>query len=130
MATDDCLQFGGILLNEETAFIFNLRKHSNTEEKLRFAELNAPARVHLRLRIGCKHWCSTRKAPGIKFGHHDFETVTRIDGVALRMRHKDFESHTIPQQLVRVTRRKSCLAHTHSLDDSSATQLLEHLTTQ
>ena len=67
------------------------------------------------------------KAPGVKLGHDDLETITGRHGVTLRVWHKNLESHAIPKKLVRVTRGKTCLAHAHGLDNTTATQLFKHL---
>jgi hypothetical protein len=42
VAAEHCLESRCIGLNEGTAFVFNLCKNSDTEEKLGLAKLNAP----------------------------------------------------------------------------------------
>ena len=70
------------------------------------------------------------KLPGVELSHNNLEAITGCNRMTLCMRHEHFEPHSIPEKLVRVTRGKAGLAHTHRLNNTAATQLLKHLTTQ
>jgi hypothetical protein len=69
-------------------------------------------------------------SPGVEFGHNDLETITRRDGMTLRMRYKHFKSHSVPKKFVWITRRKASLAYTNCFNDTSATQLFKYLKTK